>query len=103
MAPKVALQNFAGISALIERAAAWRSYVKQVPCSEHSELEGWAPAASVVLSEAGSALRLLAKGIKPLACRFAWRAFPCERMGCGLYAAAADGLEVPPPPFYVAL
>ena len=33
----------------------------------------------------------------PAAVRYAWRAYPCEREGCGLHSAAEG---VPPPPFH---
>ena len=71
-------------------------------CGLESGLAGWAPPASVRLVEAGRALLLRAQGgVRPLACRHAWRAYPCERMGCGVYGFAEGGLVVPPASFWV--
>ena len=90
--------------------AAWRAYSKEVPCSLESGLAGWAPPASVRLVESGKALLLRAAGgvlregsVRPIACRHAWRAYPCEHMGCGVYGGADGGLMVPPSPFYAKL
>ena len=38
----------------------------------------------------------------PSAVRFAWRAYPCEAHGCGVYAEV-EGVRVPPAPFYAQL
>ena len=85
--------------------AAWRAYTKEVPCSLESKLAGWAPPASVQLVASGKALLLRAAegNVRPIACRHAWRAYPCEHMGCGVYGKAGGGLMVPPSPFYVKL
>ena len=34
----------------------------------------------------------------PVAVRFAWRAYPCEHLGCGVYSKAE---QLPPPPFFL--
>lgn len=86
----------------------WRAHIKEVPCSAESGLSGWAPAASMRLADKGSSLILSGAADPPsLAVRFQWRAFPCERLGCGVYATAGDArsgeLQVPPPPFYARL
>ena len=90
--------------------AAWRAYSKEVPCSLESGIAGWAPPASVRLVASGKALLLRAAGgvlgegsVRPIACRHAWRAYPCEHMGCGVYGGADGGLMVPPSPFYAKL
>lgn len=33
--------------------------------------------------------------------RFAWRAFPCNHLGCGLYGVQADGVRLPPRPLWL--
>jgi hypothetical protein len=93
-------------------------------CSAESGLSGWAPVPSMWLADKGTSLLLRlpdAAGRSsgagynassdsapvPLAVRFQWRAFPCERLGCGVYATAGDAIsgpvQVPPPPFYARL
>ena len=91
-------------------------------CTAESGLSGWAPVASMRLADKGATLLLsLPRARKssgagnasggnvsvPLAVRFQWRAFPCERMGCGVYATAGDAVsgpvQVPPPPFFARL
>ena len=85
--------------------ATWRAYTKEVPCSLESGLDGWTMASSVEVRNTGRTLMVSggAPQVAKRAVRFAWRAFPCERLGCGVYAQAADGSRLPPPPFYVKL
>ena len=80
----------------------WVSFVKPVPvCSVLSEYTGWALAGKVELGDtAGTSITLTGAAAGcPTAVRFAWRAYPCEHLGCGLYSKD-EGL--PPPPFYTA-
>jgi sialate O-acetylesterase len=76
----------------------WLYFAKPVPaCSLFSRYEGWAAPVKVSLGAGGSSITLSGAGACPDAVRFAWRGYPCEHLGCGLYSKA-EGL--PPPLFF---
>ena len=81
----------------------WRTHIKEIPCSLESGLDNWRPAQGVRTGNGGRTLEVSGADRPAVAVRFAWRAFPCERLGCGVYAAGEGGIKLPPPPFYAKL
>ena len=68
------------------------------PCGANdTSFAGWRLAPTTTLGAGGDTIVLGGLATKPMAVRFAWRAYPCEFKGCGV-ASAAEG--IPPPPFW---
>lgn len=98
---------------------------EDAPCALTSGLRGWRmignidvrdggrtlvlsgtapPAAAPTVGRRTTAPTVRAHGARARAVRFAWRAYPCERLGCGVYAAPLENvIKLPPPPFHVML
>lgn len=88
----------------------WVSYKRRPPaCGVLSTDEGWSlvRSAKVMSSSAARNDSVVLSGFTGAgtvtAVRFAWRAYPCEHLGCGLYADVTDDLRLPPPAFWAAL
>jgi len=78
--------------------AAWVTYLKRTPCAYDSHADGWVAAPATLHGDT-----IVLSRIDPseaVAVRSHWRIYPCEHLGCGLYAKA-EGL--PPPPLYALL
>jgi hypothetical protein len=90
--------------------AAWVSFDKPAPyCSLLTKYDRWSLAGSarVTSSSAASVNDSVVLTVSPAAAagvvkavRFAWRAYPCEHQGCGLYSKVTDDLRLPPPVFW---
>lgn len=80
------------------RDKGWMTFQKvENNCGALSRYDGWAPASSVRVGRGGDSIILgLPKG-QAMAVRYAWRAYPCEYRGCGVYSKAE---QLPPPPFW---
>ena len=69
-------------------------------CSATGRFEGWSLAPYTSLGTGGKSIVLSGfSSFPPAAVRYAWRAYPCEAHGCGVYAMIED-VRVPPAPFY---
>lgn len=81
--------------------AAWTTYLRDDsdPCGPMGGFDGWT-AAQPTLSGADTIVLDAGADDAPAAVRFAWRAYPCEHVGCGLYSKAEN---LPPPPFHAFL
>jgi len=92
---------FKSRSAGVTADASWRSWLRRSedPCGPMGDFDGWSPALPTAVTRASVTLGLSPLAGVPVAVRFAWRGYPCERLGCGLYAQA-EGLLLPPPPFH---
>jgi hypothetical protein len=90
--------------------AAWVSFDKPAPyCSLFTKYDRWSLAGSthVTSSSADSVNDSVVLTVSPTAAagvikavRFAWRAYPCEHQGCGIYSRVTDDLRLPPPSFW---
>ena len=74
----------------------WVTYLldDSEPCGPDGGFDSWSLAPSTVVRDNQVILGGLSAA--PAAVRYAWRGYPCEHMGCGLYTK--DG--IPPAPFH---
>ena len=76
----------------------WVSFGKELePCSVLSRYDHWSAPPTVTLGRGGKTIVLSGMAGKVAAVRMAWRAYPCEHLGCGVYSAAEN---LPPAPFW---
>lgn len=75
----------------------WVNYQKSTPCGILSRYEDWSLAPNVKLGPNGDSIILSGMTLSVAAVRYAWRSYPCEHLGCGVYAKAEN---LPPPAFW---
>lgn len=66
-------------------------------CGPMGGFSDWSVSPSTSLTSSGDTIILSGFTSAPLAVRFAWRGYPCEHLGCGLYSKVE---VLPPPPFH---
>lgn len=66
-------------------------------CGPMGGFDGWSAPSSTALGTTRDTITLSGIGSRPMALRFAWRGYPCEHLGCGVYSKTEG---IPPPPFH---
>ena len=76
----------------------WYTYLRDdaQPCGPAGGLDEWSVVPSTTLQGTSEIILSNLSKAPVAAVRFAWRGYPCEHLGCGLYSS--DG--IPPPPFH---